>query len=129
LGNKYRLSQTGVCELTRVALNTHESHVTQIISIALKMLKGLCPKLKLVISYADPEEGHKGVIYKAGNWVYDGYSQQTTSFIVNGRKVTNRSFYEMKKRGVTGKPIKVAPKIKFIYPLDKKWYNDYASVA
>jgi len=117
LGTKYELKPTEVCELTRVALDKHYHHVTKMMSIAIKMLKKLCPGLKLVVSYADPEEGHEGVMYKAGNWIHDGFSEQCTAFIVDGRKVTNRSFYSMKKRGIKGIPIKVAPKIKFIYPL------------
>jgi hypothetical protein len=55
-------------ELQRVALTTHETPVTKIISISIKMLKKLCPKLEQLISYADLDQGHQGGIYKGGNW-------------------------------------------------------------
>jgi len=29
-------------------------------------------KLRLIISFADPEHGHTGTVYKASNWTYDG---------------------------------------------------------
>lgn len=55
-------------ELARVALTKHITPVTRIVSICLKKLKGLCPGLEAVISYADLDR-HTGTIYKAGNWL------------------------------------------------------------
>lgn len=125
IGTKYGLSQFEACELTRIALATHENTVTKMMSIALKLLKKQSPNLKLVVSFADPEEGHEGTIYKAGNWIKDGFSTKLEAFIVGGRKVTSRSYHELTKKGITGEKIKIQPKHKFIYALDKKWYKDY----
>ena len=42
------------------------------ISQTLKMLKKDSPQTKVVISYADPSVNHKGIIYRASNWLYQG---------------------------------------------------------
>jgi hypothetical protein len=43
------------------------------IAQTLKMLKKDSPQTKVVISYADRGENHKGIIYRASNWLYQGY--------------------------------------------------------
>ena len=42
------------------------------IAQTLKMLKKDSPQSKVVISYADPGANHKGIIYRASNWLYQG---------------------------------------------------------
>ena len=42
------------------------------IAQTLKMLKKDSPQTKVVISYADPSVNHKGIIYRASNWLYQG---------------------------------------------------------
>ena len=42
------------------------------IAQTLKMLKKDSPQTKVVISYADPGANHKGIIYRASNWLYQG---------------------------------------------------------
>lgn len=76
IGSPYGLGQDECCELTRIALSNHKTPVTKIISIAIKMLKKQSPKLKLIVSYADIDEGHLGKIYQAGNWIYTGKVQE-----------------------------------------------------
>ena len=71
----YGLRQIDGCELTRVALKEHISHVSRIISIALRLLKLKCKTMQLVVSYADTTQGHIGGIYQAGNWIYDFFSK------------------------------------------------------
>jgi len=44
-----------------------------VISQTLKMLRKDSPKTKVVISYADRNEKHKGIIYRASNWLYQGF--------------------------------------------------------
>jgi hypothetical protein len=71
IGEPYNMDQTEVCELTRVALDDHDAPVTQMLSISRKLLTSKCPGLRLVVSYADPEQDHTGGIYQADNWVYE----------------------------------------------------------
>lgn len=43
-----------------------------VIGQSFKWLKINAPKIKVLISYADPEVGHTGSIYRATNWLYQG---------------------------------------------------------
>lgn len=91
----YRLKQTEGCELTRVALNKHETPVSRILSIAFKFLKKKSPELKLIVSFADPNEKHHGGIYQASNWIYCGKSAKSFKFIdKNGREWHSRQVSE-----------------------------------
>ena len=58
LGGPIGLKMFEYCELVRVALTIHKNTVTKIISIAIKLLKMQSPKLKVIISFADPEHNH-----------------------------------------------------------------------
>lgn len=64
----YGLTVTEACELVRVALHRHVAPVSKIVGIALRFLRKSNPGLRLVVSYADPNEGHTGAIYQAMNW-------------------------------------------------------------
>ena len=81
-----KLKQQEIVELTRVALNNHKSSVSKIISISIKMLKYSNPGLKLVVSFADADQSHIGVIYQAGSWIYTGLNMKNAKngYIVNG---------------------------------------------
>lgn len=73
---------TECCELVRVALDKHETETTRIVAIALKLLKKSNPGLKIVFSYADQtNQGHKGIIYRAGNWKYHGIRKHKGYFL------------------------------------------------
>lgn len=92
IGSPYGLKQDECCELARIALTKHYTPVTKIVSIALKMLKKKCAGIKLVVSYADMDEGHEGKIYQAGNWVYVGIKNAGS---VKGWKI--KGVYKHKK--------------------------------
>lgn len=117
LGTKFNLKQTELCELTRVALTTHIAPVSRIVSIALKFLRKQSPGLRLVVSFADPERGHAGGIYKAGNWLYTGLSGSTVEYYVGGRWRHVRGAYHI----VKGKKVATRErkgKHRFLMPLD-----------
>lgn len=139
IGNKYKLNQTQICELVRVALTKHETPVTKIISICLKILKKDFPSLKIIVSYADKDQGHEGVIYRAGNWYLEGISNENkkgNSYIINGEKIHSRTLH--KKYGVNSLKINwlrenIDPKAdlwlnkgkyKFLYFFDEKLKSD-----
>ena len=94
LGKPYGLRQTECCELTRVALTNHETPVTRILSIAIKMLRRRAPGLRLIVSFADPNAGHVGTIYQAGGWIYTGATSRSSLFrddsgrMLHGRQVS-----------------------------------------
>ena len=119
IGQPFGMQQTEVIELVRVALNRHETPVSRIISITLRMLKKACPGLRVIVSYADTAQGHTGQIYKAGTWVYMG--SFSANHVLNGDGVVHkRSVFN--KRGTTSGSgwVKAKPKHKFAYPLDKQ---------
>lgn len=132
IGRPYNLDQSQVCELTRVALNSHKTPVTKIVSIAIKMLKKICPGVKLIVSYADVDQGHEGKIYKAGNWIYEGLMNENTmgAFIFKGKKMHPKTIHS--KYGKGSQRIEFLKKIdpnvsvfitkgkhKFLYVLDE----------
>ena len=118
LGAAYDLDQTEVCELTRIALTTHEAPVSQFLAKALKQLKADNPGLKLVVSFADPKEGHVGGIYKATNWIYTGTSNAVTEYFIDGRWQHTRNSYHNPKR--PNAPMRIMPgKYRYLFPLTR----------
>lgn len=117
LGKKYNLNQDEICELVRVALTNHENSVSRIMAISFKFLKKNCPKLKMIVSFADQNEGHHGGIYQATNWIYSGLTGETTEVYLNGKWVHMRgAFYKMKKNT----PTRIAKgKHRYLMPLTK----------
>lgn len=118
IGKPYGLKQIQVCELVRVALSRHESPVSKIVTLAIKLLKGQA--IRLIVSYADPEENHTGIIYQAMNWLYVGTSKpQREALGLNGEIVHKRSAYS-KFGTLSGQNYsKILFKHKYLYPLDK----------
>lgn len=91
LGNAFDLGPFEVCELTRVALREHESAVSKVVGVAIRLLKVKEKGLRLIVSFADPLQGHVGSIYQAGNWIYTGTSQPDRYYLdKHGRKWHSR---------------------------------------
>jgi hypothetical protein len=133
IGKRYGLKNTQVAELSRVALRSHRSPVTRIISIALRMLRRSQPGLRMIVSYADPEQGHIGAIYQGGNWIYVGRSSPDSAYIDKaGRRWHSRSVSNTGYKihcGVKSpcprpsqmvQQIIVPPKYKYFMPLDEE---------
>ena len=98
LGKKFNLGQDQCVELVRVALTKHQVAVSKIVAIAIKFLKKSNPKLRLIVSFADPDKGHHGGIYQAGNWIFCGDSGSTTELFIRGRWMHMRGgFKDMTK--------------------------------
>ena len=119
IGKPYNVTQMEVCELTRVALDMHSSTVSQIVSISMRNLKKQSPGVRLIVSYADPEQSHVGIVYQAMNWFYDGKSKPQAAVIVGGKvmhKKTAQGRYGTIKGLVSSG---VTFKHKYLYPLDK----------
>lgn len=122
------------CELVRVALRGHVAPVSQIVAIALRMLRKQCPGLKLVVSYADPAHGHHGGIYQAGNWIYTGQTDPDRSYWYRGRLVHCRTLTSAKARGVPIdwskiRTVETPPKHRYVMPLDRTVAMQIANLA
>jgi len=127
IASPYKLKQGEVIELLRMALNGKQESTTKALSISLKLLKKYAPNVKIVVSYADSEQGHFGTIYQATNWIYTGYSTDT-NLIVNGERKHRRtlgskfgtcSSEKIRALGYDVEVLKTKPKWKYIYPIKK----------
>lgn len=131
IGRPFGLTQTQVCELVRVALTEHVTPVTQVVAAAMKILRRTSPGLRLVVSYADPVQGHHGGIYQAGGWTYVGltkpvaYFRDSTGTLLHSRIVSatglKKQFGAQKvvKRYDECERVMVPGKHKYLYPLDR----------
>jgi len=92
LGNPYGLNQTECCELTRIALRSHDSQVSRIVAICLRFLRRKCPGMRLVVSFADDRQGHHGGVYQANGWIYAG-AAKTQDFKILGKFVHPKTLH------------------------------------
>ena len=88
--------------------------------------------IEVIVSFADLEEGHTGVIYKASNFHLYGQTGGGTKLMVDGVLRHNRSLNQskrtfgrtLKRRYQAGDPdvyqVKVKPKNIYVYYLNKK---------
>lgn len=137
----YGLDIADGCELVRVALTKHRAPVSRIISIAMLFLKKRSPALRLIVSFADPGEGHHGGIYQAGNWIYAGESHATSEYIgPDGKKWHERMISPSGRKKVYGKYRRVfrpdecqrvekPGKHRYLFPLDAAMRAQIAHLA
>lgn len=122
----FGLTRFEICELTRIALTKHVNPVSKFLSIAIRMVKKLMPKLKMIVSYADPEQDHHGGIYQATNWIYIGTTKSATHFKNEGGFSIHSKTLCTGRKGLATKLLKEGKitkvftyKHKYIYPLEK----------
>lgn len=128
---QFNVKPTQVCELVRVALREHKTTVLKMLSVALRFLKMNSPNLRVVVSFADPAEGHHGGIYQATNWIYTGDSQPTIEYYFNGdwRHVTD-IYKRVRRENIKGlKTRKKQGKHRYVMPLDKEMAVQIAPLA
>ena len=141
IGKPYSLEQTECVELTRIALRDHRHFVSEIMMAAVHKLKETNPGLRLVVSYADPAQGHVGGIYQATNWIYTGATEPQRAWKVNGRLVHPRTIQAEKPKGIpeskymalkyknSAQRITTEGKHKYLMPLDRKMRKQIAPLA
>jgi hypothetical protein len=124
LSKPYALGMMEVGELCRVAMRQHTSSVTRVVSIAIKFLRKKCPGLRLIVSFADPSEGHHGGIYQGGNWIYTGQTDPGRQYFCDGRwkhsrEVEYGGFGNGKAKSTVGMKKRFTPgKHRYLMPLD-----------
>ncbi len=87
------------CELSRIALCDHSAQVSRIIRLALLFLRKSDAGLRLIVSFADPSQGHHGGVYQATGWIYSGQQSGSTKYISPDNKQWHRRM--VSKTGVT----------------------------
>lgn len=80
----FNLQQSEVVELCRVALRPHVTPTSRVVALAVRLLRKQSPGLRLIVSYADPEHGHVGVLYQSMNWLYLGTTNRESLIRLNG---------------------------------------------
>ena len=120
IGKQYNLKQGQVIEFVRMALNGKQNKTSEVLGISLKLIKKDLPLAKLIVSYADQEQGHNGIIYQATNWYYLGEVKSPP--IIEGKHNKSMGGSIGAARKLLGRePIVFypKPKHKYLYPLDK----------
>lgn len=84
-----------VWELARMwAPDHHDVVLTQAISRAVRLFRGEQPQVCALVSYADPNVGHEGGVYRAASWVYTGQSAEGRYYLSrDGQVVARRKFH------------------------------------
>ena len=91
--------QANVWELSRLwAPDKHEPNLlTMAISAAVKHIKKL-EEPDALVSYADPNVGHSGGVYRAASWIHHGTSEEVRTYLgEDGRRVSRRAFHSGKR--------------------------------
>ena len=105
-------------ELSRVVVQTETKNAASfLIANSLKMLETPCA----VVSYADMEQNHCGIIYQAANWIYTGATvSHDKLYIVDGVRLHPMS---LRDKGITD-PTRWAKEnnIEMVRPMQKHRY-------
>jgi hypothetical protein len=89
----------------------------------------------MIVSFADPEQGHSGGIYQAGNWVYAGKSSSGFEWVLNGKRLNKRAYtghnfgnakLEVPKGAIKRK---ICGKHRYLMPLDNAMRKQVQSLA
>lgn len=138
LGKPYNLGQDECVELVRVALTKHEAPVSRIVAIAIKFLHRSNQKLRLVVSFADQSQGHRGGIYQAGNWIYNGQGVPAKFYMIRGKLTHPRSIgakgfvqniHGARQIDPAATVVEVPGKHRYLMPLDAEMRERIAPLA
>jgi len=118
-----------VWELSRLwAPDGHDKNLlTQAISAAVTVLRRI-ENPDALVSYADPNAGHKGGVYRAASWIHHGKSEEVRTYRgPDGRTFARRAFHSGKKgmkkaeiEAIGYEELKLPGKERFVKPLTRK---------
>jgi len=119
-----------VWELSRLwAPDGHKPNLlTQTIKYGVRVLCALEP-VDAVVSYADPNAGHEGGIYRAASWIYHGQSEETRCYRSKGGQiVARRAFHSGSGSGLQKSDIeqrgfiedRLPGKYRFVRPISRR---------
>lgn len=129
-------TEGGVTELHRLHIldGTPKNTESWFIARCIKSLKTDMPEIKVVISFADPMEGHVGMIYQATNALYYGTSGNTTFYIDRDGRLRhprqsgkNITLADATKMGWT--PTKRRGKYRYLWILDSNIRKEELNVV
>jgi hypothetical protein len=118
-----------VWELSRLwAPNGHDRNLlSRAISFAVRQIV-LLERPDLLVSYADPNVGHSGGVYRAASWIFHGQSEDTRMYRDSAGRMLARRAFHSGNRGMTKEQIEAAGyeelympgKLRFVKPISKK---------
>ena len=130
-----------VFELVRVALNGKQTCTSECVAASLHQLHKDAPQLKIIVSYADADQEHYGIIYQATNWIYLGLTDKgdTPAFIVHGKRMHRKSCHShgwiqneqwlREHVDPKAKALVTKGKRKYIFVFDKKLRKEWQKKA
>ena len=137
IASPFGLEQSEVCELTRVAIGPHQAPTSKIVALAVRLLRGQSPGLRLIVSFADPEHGHVGILYQACGWLFIGTTNRESLIQLNGRLTHPRTVASRYRTraidwlqqhvAADAAHIRTQPKFRYVLPLDDGMRRQLAS--
>ncbi len=118
--------------LTRLWLHDElpKNSESRVIGLCLRALRSHT-NVKFVLSYADPAQGHVGIIYQATNWIYTGSSSAMPLYDIGdgvprhsrtlSHAIGSHSMRHFADDGVIVQKIPQQPKHRYVYFLDRRW--------
>ena len=90
---RYGVTEHEVLELRRLVLldRCGKNSESRVIGWTLRLIAKNLKEVKVVISYADPNHGHTGIIYRASNFEYHGQTNTDTAYLFNGKTYHSRT--------------------------------------
>jgi len=102
---------------------------TYFMSKSISILRQHFPKIKCLVSFADQTEGHKGIVYQAGSWLYCGMTKPKYHYMKDGKRYNKRLIWDYSRKVKMGEveyykahgyeKIIEKPKLRYIMPLRK----------
>jgi len=126
---KFLLRGPGVAwELSRLyAPDGHERNLlSRAISASVAFIRKT-EKVDILVSYADPNVGHSGGVYRAASWIFHGQCEKTRMYERDGTVVARRSFHSgrrsLTKAEIEGQGWRESyheGKYRFVRPISRK---------
>ena len=118
-----------VWELSR--LWAPDGHAKNLLTQAISAATGALRRIEnpdAVVSYADPNVGHKGGVYRAASWIYHGQSEEARAYRgTAGEIISRRAFHSgnrsLKKTEIEALgyvQLKLPGKERFVRPLSRR---------
>lgn len=104
---------------------------SRIVKVSLFLIKKFLSRIKWILSFADENYGHRGIIYQACNFIYTGIGGTTPALKFSDGTIKHRrtlgkkfgsssiEYWRQFDKGVT--ETKEKGKHRYIYFLDKRW--------
>lgn len=119
-------------ELNRLVVD--EGLEKNVLSFFVSQCLKMFPRPNVIVSYADPNNGHHGYIYQATNWLYTGLSSAHHDVYINGQLLHEKSIFNMygtngydklREKGLKVEVEKQIPKYRYLFLVgDDKWIRD-----